>query len=222
MAQRDLVFLTGATGFVGSHILRELLAQGYSVRALRRPPAVIPSASAAPVILSASAASSRRTELAPSTLSERSESKGATPAENNLTWIEGDLRDVGAFAQRTARLSLPHSLRRALFVRSARSRGDARRQRRRDGEPDDGGVSRRCRARRADVELGDARTCAQRLPSFEARARARRIFIAPTDHRTAPDGARRARATRSQRRPAALSSTFCAAKSSPKRRDTAE
>src|SRR5690242_19826301 len=36
MALRDVVFLTGATGFVGSHILRELLAQDYSVRALRR------------------------------------------------------------------------------------------------------------------------------------------------------------------------------------------
>jgi dihydroflavonol-4-reductase len=37
MAERDDVFLTGASGFVGSHVLRSLLSAGYRVRALVRP-----------------------------------------------------------------------------------------------------------------------------------------------------------------------------------------
>ncbi len=43
MAQGDRVFLTGATGFIGAHVLRELLAAGYMVRALVRQPSVAPS-----------------------------------------------------------------------------------------------------------------------------------------------------------------------------------
>ncbi|HVY74277.1 MAG TPA: NAD-dependent epimerase/dehydratase family protein [Puia sp.] len=35
-----MIFLTGGTGFIGSYILTELVRQGYSVRALRRRPAL--------------------------------------------------------------------------------------------------------------------------------------------------------------------------------------
>ena len=40
----DRVFLTGASGFVGAHILRELLAAGYAVRALVRSAKAAPGA----------------------------------------------------------------------------------------------------------------------------------------------------------------------------------
>lgn len=36
------IFLTGGTGFLGSYILRDLLLQGYTVRALRRRPVQLP------------------------------------------------------------------------------------------------------------------------------------------------------------------------------------
>ena len=60
----DRVFLTGATGFVGAHILRELLAAGYTVSALMR------SCHPEPV-----------------------------EGRHDVQWVQGDLRDVGAFAR---------------------------------------------------------------------------------------------------------------------------
>ncbi|MGB6412689.1 MAG: NAD(P)H-binding protein, partial [Candidatus Cybelea sp.] len=59
MAGGERVFLTGATGFVGSHILRELLDSGYAVRALVR---------------------------------------GGKRVDERAEHVEGDLRNVGAFA----------------------------------------------------------------------------------------------------------------------------
>ncbi|HTU71393.1 MAG TPA: NAD-dependent epimerase/dehydratase family protein [Candidatus Baltobacteraceae bacterium] len=38
---RDLVFLTGASGFVGAHVLRALIGAGYEVRALARAPLAV-------------------------------------------------------------------------------------------------------------------------------------------------------------------------------------
>ena len=48
MQATDRVFLTGATGFVGAHVLRELLTAGYRVRALVRGRALPPPASQLP------------------------------------------------------------------------------------------------------------------------------------------------------------------------------
>jgi dihydroflavonol-4-reductase len=38
LKQSEIVFLTGASGFVGAHVLRELLGAGYEIRALVRDP----------------------------------------------------------------------------------------------------------------------------------------------------------------------------------------
>ncbi len=73
MASGDRVFLTGATGFVGSHILRELLAADYTVRALRRASSLV---------------------LRPEPL----RGSGQDDTEG-VEWIEGDLRQVGGFAR---------------------------------------------------------------------------------------------------------------------------
>jgi dihydroflavonol-4-reductase len=69
LSRGDRVFLTGSSGFVGSHVLRELRAAGYAVRALVRP-------------------STRyaRSGQAPST-------------DDEVEWVEGDLRNVGEFAR---------------------------------------------------------------------------------------------------------------------------
>jgi dihydroflavonol-4-reductase len=67
----DRVFLTGGSGFVGSHILRELLAAGYAVRALAR-------------------RSSRNVM--------RSGVEARRMTDDNVEIVEGDLQNVGAFA----------------------------------------------------------------------------------------------------------------------------
>src|SRR3954464_1329716 len=42
IVQRPLVALTGATGFIGQHLLRELPARGYRIRVLLRRPTALP------------------------------------------------------------------------------------------------------------------------------------------------------------------------------------
>ena len=39
---RDLVFITGASGFIGAHVAREFIASGYGVRALAHAPHGVP------------------------------------------------------------------------------------------------------------------------------------------------------------------------------------
>jgi dihydroflavonol-4-reductase len=68
----DRVFLTGASGFVGSHVLRELLGAGYPVRALAR---------------------------RPDTDGRLATSQSAAPGEGQVEVVTGDLRRVGDFAR---------------------------------------------------------------------------------------------------------------------------
>ena len=42
LVQRPVVALTGATGFIGQHLLRELSARGYHIRVLLRRPTALP------------------------------------------------------------------------------------------------------------------------------------------------------------------------------------
>jgi dihydroflavonol-4-reductase len=72
----DTVFLTGASGFVGAHVLRELLSAGFHVRALDR----------SGVMLSSSK-------------HDTDETLGQAQGDNRLTTIQGDLTNVGAFAR---------------------------------------------------------------------------------------------------------------------------
>src|ERR1700740_3634910 len=47
---KPLIALTGATGFIGRHLLRELPKRGYRLRVLLRRPSVVPMESASTVI----------------------------------------------------------------------------------------------------------------------------------------------------------------------------
>ena len=49
-ANRPLVALTGATGFIGQHLLRELPRRGYRLRVLLRRPSVVPTECASAVV----------------------------------------------------------------------------------------------------------------------------------------------------------------------------
>jgi len=49
-AGKPLIALTGATGFIGQHLLRELPKRGYRLRVLLRRPSIVPMQSASAVV----------------------------------------------------------------------------------------------------------------------------------------------------------------------------
>src|SRR5579862_4310896 len=81
----DKVFLTGSSGFVGAHVLRELLSAGYEVRALLRHREV----------------SNDRDAIRHREVSNDRERMRAAPSvlEGRVEYITGDLANVGAFAK---------------------------------------------------------------------------------------------------------------------------
>ncbi|HET6894083.1 MAG TPA: NAD-dependent epimerase/dehydratase family protein [Candidatus Baltobacteraceae bacterium] len=78
----DTVFLTGSSGFVGAHVLRELLAAGYDVKALVRKR----NGADAPC------------HGDPSMPQGRASSNHGRGIEAQVQYVEGDLADVGTWA----------------------------------------------------------------------------------------------------------------------------
>jgi dihydroflavonol-4-reductase len=87
----DRVFLTGASGFVGAHVLRELIASGYEVRALSRT-----STLCHPELVEGRPSKLSHPEVSKDP--ERSE-RSASEVEGRVQIVTGDLRYPGEWAQ---------------------------------------------------------------------------------------------------------------------------